>query len=285
MVWEPTFNLYQYALKDVSQFKSNPHVYADTITRSFFNADIFAGAEAIVAVESAVVLNVWGMVAHLLHDTIWRCSQDDFTYKSEGVHNIDKAVAYWIGSKQITGDKTKGFLLYRLAEEAAERFGTEFHDNQSKANRNILRLFKEAALQLSFQGACYSGNTVVTTQLRYIVDKLISQMTVPLIQNLIFNLNRNDMGRVALYGHAVVPLIAACDRSAYEYLHKKLISGSYKRSEVDDIVRAIQSTYSCLDLKCGDIGHIEGVPECSNRNQFQAFSGYTPISDVREVSY
>ena len=291
MLSEPIFNLYQYALKNVEEFSGNLHEYADTITMSFFNQDdIFVSSQTksndkTLAIEAGIALNLWGTIVHLLYDTIKKCEKDDFNGDSEGIHNIDKAVAYWIGSKQVTGDHTKGFLLYKLTEVAAEIFSTEFHDRQAKANREILRLFKEASLQLSFKGACYSGNTVVTTQLRYIADKLVSRMTIPLIQHLIHNLKQNHQGRVIIYGHAVVPLIAPCDKSTYDYLHKKLISDSYKISEVDDIIRALQSTYSCLDLKCSDIGHVEGVPECTNRGEFQQFSGYRPLSDVREVSF
>ena len=285
MVWEPVFNLYRYTLQGLPAFKSNVNAYADIITMTFFGTNSFSSSgEKTLAAESAVALNIWGVIVHKLYETIHLCENNAFKSSSEGTHNIDEAVAYWIGSNQATGDEGKGHLLYRLTEEGGKLFKTESLDAQSRANRYILKLFKEAAMQLAFPGACYNGNSFVISQLRFITNKLVSQMTVPLIQHLIYNLKQNKKGRVHIYAHAVVPLLAACNKSTFEYLKDKLIVNQYSVSEVDDIIRAIQSTYSCLDLKCKDIGHRNGVPECNEREEMQSLAGYTTVTDVREVS-
>jgi hypothetical protein len=285
MVWEPVFNLYRYTLQDVPVFKDNVNTYADTITMSFFESNsMFSSAEKNLAAESAVALNLWAEIVHKMYQTIRMCESNEFQTSSEGTHKIDEAVAYWIGSTQATGDEGKGHLLYRLAEEGGELFNTEAHDRQSKANRQVLRLFKEAAVQLTYQNACYDGNSFVISQLRFITNKLVSQMTVPLIQHLLHNLKENNRGRVKIYAHAVVPLLAACDESTFQYLKDKLIVGEYFVSEVDDIISSIQSTYHCLDLRCKDIGHRNGIPKCEDREALQSFGDYTPVTDIREVS-
>ena len=74
---------------------------------------------------------------------------NNFSTKTEGICNIDEAVAYWIGSTEVKDDAGKGNLLYRLTEKGGDLFNTQSHDNQSKANRSILKLFKEAAIQLT----------------------------------------------------------------------------------------------------------------------------------------
>ena len=112
--------------------------------------------ENTLAIESEVVLNLWGMVVHQLYQTVQSCEMNRFSLQSEGIHSIDEAVAYWIGSTQVKGDAGEGKLLYCLAEEGAEWFNTKSHDNQSKANWSILRLFKDIAIKLIYQGACYS---------------------------------------------------------------------------------------------------------------------------------
>ncbi len=288
MLSEPVFNLYQYTLQGMDGFENDARTYADTITSSFFDSgsNMFAGGanSKTLAVESAIALNLWSMIVHKLYETIKKCEENNFNSNTEGVHNIDQAVAFWIGSSQETGNEKKGHLLYRLTEEGGKYFGTESHDNQSRANKYILRLFKEAAMQLTYQGACYNADSFMMSELRFIVNKLVSQMTVPLIQHLIYNLNENDKGRVKIYAHAVLPHIAPCDKSTFEYLKERLIVKENYSSEVEDIITALQSTYSCLDLKCNDIGELSGVPKCNDRQELQSFAGYTPVTDIREVS-
>ncbi len=289
MIGEPVFNLYRYTLSDVPAFKDNSSLYADTITTSIFNnAGVFSSDEKTLAAESAVALNLWGIIVHKLYYTTRLCESDSFNTASDAIRNIDEAVAYWIGSTQAKGDSGKGHLLYRLTEEGGELFGTEFHDGQAKANRAVLSLFKEFALQLSFHGACYSGsNTFVISQLRYLANKLVNRMTIPLIQHLIYNLKQNHHGRVKVYSHAFIPLVAACDTSLFQYLKEKLILNTYQVLEVDEIIQRIQSTYRCLDLKCKDIGHINGYPKCEDRDGLQymySLGDYTTLTDVNEVS-
>jgi hypothetical protein len=290
MLAEPVFNLYRFALGDVESFGDNVSEYANSVTMSIFNGNgIFSSSGnshsgKSLAVESAIALNVWSMIVHTLYETIRHCESDSFSTESEGIHNIDIAVAYWIGSTQTIGDSDKGHLLYRLAEEGADLFNTVSHDNQAKVNRSILRLFKEASMHLSFQGACYNGgNTFVTSQLRYITNKILAQMTVPLIQHLIYNLKRNHRDRVKIYSYAFVPLVASCDRSCFEYLKDKLIVNDYTSDEVFTIILTIHSSLRCLDLKCKDIGHFSGIPKCEDGQKLGTLADYTPITDMQKV--
>ena len=74
MTKEPVFNLYSYTLQDVAGFTDNVLAYADTITTSIFNNEgIFVSVENTLAIESAVVLNLWGMVVHQLYQTVQSC--------------------------------------------------------------------------------------------------------------------------------------------------------------------------------------------------------------------
>lgn len=280
---EPVYNLYRYTLNDAMGDKASS--YGHTIVHQYFDSGIFGSHHQTLAAEAAVALNIWGFIVHELFETLNRCVNQGFAEDEDGVHSIDEAVAYWIGSDQQTGSRTAGYLLYRLTEEAGEMFNLPKESGQTRTNRNILKLFKEAALHLTFNDACIEGDTVATT-LGTTIEKLVSQMLIPLIQHLIYNLKKNDRKRVNIYAIAVVPLLAPCAADTFEYLKKKLITDSYDVSEVDAIISSIQSTYSCLGLTCRDIGTLIEMsnPVCSDRAELRPLAGYAPSTDVREVS-
>jgi hypothetical protein len=107
-----------------------------------------------------------------------------------------------------------------------------------------------------------------------------------LIQHLIYNLKKNDRGRVKIYGHAVVPLLAPCRPRTFEYLKRKLIDTSYEVGEIDTIIGELQSSYYCLGLKCRDVGNLQELtaPLCVDRKEFSPLARYKPTTDVREYS-
>lgn len=261
--------------------------YGHTIVESFLNSggNVLDETNPVLASEAAVALNIWGWIAHELYQAWDNCATRGFTSDEDGVHSIDEAVAYWIGDEQETGSKSSGYLLYRLAEEGAEMFDLPQINGQSKTNMKILKLFKEAALQLTFSRACADGEVSADT-LGDTIEQLVSQMTIPLIQHLIYSLRRNDRPRVKIYAHAVVPLLAPCQKDTFEYLRQKLLEASYEISDVDEIVTKIQSTYSCLGLNCRDIGKLKeyGGSPCVDRSPLKPLAGYTPSTDVREHS-
>ena len=286
MAEEQVYNLYQYTLES-SMGTQKAAAYGHTIVESFFvTGNVLDDARPVLAAEAAVALNIWGWIVHELYQAWDNCATHGFTTDEDGVHSIDEAVAYWIGDEQETGSKSSGYLLYRLAEEGAEMFDLPKVNGQSKTNMNVLKLFKEAALQLTFSRACADGEVSADT-LGDTIEQLVSQMTIPLIQHLIYNLRRNDRSRVKIYAHAVVPLLAPCQKDTFEYLREKLIEASYEISDIDEIVTKIESTFSCLGLKCRDIGKLKEYgtsSPCIDRAPLKPLAGYTPSTDVREHS-
>ena len=293
-----TFNLYRYALQDYNGKFLGKHVdvYADTYIMSLFEQPNVFGSQTpqTLPAEAAVVLNIWSFMAHQLHSAVAMCENGN----QVGVKVIDEVVALWLGYSQQTGASASswldsnqidaaadGFLLYSIAESSADWFGQAgVEDNQGRVNKQLSKLFKEASLQLSFSTSC--ANIEVSKNLRVIVDKIISQMSIPLIQHLIYNLKANNRARVQLYAHAVVPLLAPCSKSKYKYLREKLILSSYEQSDVNNIIGALQDTYYCLGLKCNDIGDplVYDTPECKNRSDLRTLGDYKPKNDVQELS-
>jgi len=192
-------------------------------------------------------------------------------------------VAYWIGDGQQTGSQN-GHLLYAWAETQGNLFRSN-QFGQTRTNSNIIRLFNEAKLELSFPNACVD-NPNTYPRLRIIVDKIIAVMTVPIIQGLIHYLRNTDTTRARLYAKAFIPHAAGCNLGTYQWLKTRLIDFSWSAIEVDAIVEGIESTYSCLGLTCEDIGEYRYYDRktCENEKDIMPLADYTPESDVRPYS-
>lgn len=275
MIDDPEFNIFMYA------FQGN-RLYADDMVEHALQN---TSGSSSVAVEAALVLNLWMEIVHTLHETLMTCKQRQLR-NDDGVHSMDVAVAYWIGDGQIAGDSTKGHLLYALAEEFGEKFNID-EGGQSRTNTNILRLFNEAKNEVSLPNACSESKTTYT-KLRRIVNQIIPQMAIPLIQGLILNLRSNDRERVEVFSHAYVPLIAGCSPSLFASLEEKLLMMKYNVVDVEEIVDLIRKSYPCLGLQCSDVGVHDAeitneVPECIDPDVFSSLAGYRPSTDVREV--
>ena len=285
MLSDPVFNLYRYALQDSDD--GTVETYAHNLVMSLFEEvqTSTSTSDRTLPAEAAVALNLWGYIIHKLQTAVNVCSARGSLVGQDGVHLLDEVAAYWIGAEQKTGDSKTGYTMYNLAERSGRDFG-QLGTEQSRVNRNVLKLLKEASMQVTFENGC-SGNAFVANNLRLSVHKIISQMTVPLIQNLIQNLISNDRGRVRIYSHAFIPLIAGCKESTYKYLKEKLLSPlhQYHASETQAIIEKIQESYSCLGLRCSDVGALStNEVLCADRDKHQGIAGYKPTMDVREVS-
>ena len=282
---EPLFNIYLYALADESgKFQSGEgRLYADTLVNRAF--DSVGQGSTDTPVEAVLILNLWMHIVHTLNDAVQSCRNKEIKDK-DGVHFIDIAAAYWIGDGQVAGDEDNGHLLYALAERMGQQFGMG-NSAQSRTNANILRLFNEAKNELSLPSAC-SQSPSTYNRLSAIVNKIISQMSIPIIQGLIHNLRTNDRDKVKLYSNAFVPLMASCSPSSFSFLREKLLDKDYSVVEVDDIIDHVRKVYPCLNLQCDDIGtHNSETSDismpCKDPDLFTPIAGYRPSTDVRQV--
>ena len=283
MADEHLFNIYRYALQDDQGLflGQDAALYADTIVNEAFDNE--NPSSQTIAAEAIVIFNVWMYLVHELYQTLGQCKNKAIA-DTDGIHSIDEAVAYWIGDGQVTGDSEQGHLLYALAEQMGEKFGLD-ENGQSRTNTNILRLFNQAKLELSLPTSC-SDNPDTLPRLSQIVNRIVSWMTVPLVQGLISNLRENDKDRVKMYARAVLPMVAGCSESTYAFLSEKLYAEEYKVVEVEDIIGSLQTTYECLGFTCDDVGvhELETTQACSDPPVLSPLAGYVPQSDVRSVS-
>jgi hypothetical protein len=283
MVNEPLFNIYKYALQDENgqYLGKDVRQYADTIVNQAF--ETVSQNDKTLAADAMLVFNIWMYLAHELYQTLDNC-RNRVIADTDGIHSIDEAVAYWIGDGQITGSGENGHLFYALAERMGDKFQMDVN-GQARTNVNILRLFNQAKLELSFPNAC-SDNPDTYPRLRQVVYRILSLMAIPLVQSLIDSLRENDRVRAKLFAHAVVPLMAACDPALFTYLKGKLMDDTYNVIEVETIVERIRTSYRCLGITCDDIGqHVSETDNiCVDVPENNPLAGYTPSSDVRDYA-
>ena len=279
----PLFHVAVHALEDENgMFLGRKATeYADSMVREAFNT----GGSSSLAAEAAVSLNIWMELANELYQTVERCTNGKIA-DDDGIHSIDEAAAYWIGDGQLAGDPDAGHLLYALAEKMGFNFQMIGDSGQSRTNTNILRLFHQAKIELSYPDACKSSSQTVY-RLNQIVNKIASLMTATLAQSLIHYLHENDSDRIRLYGHAFVPLTAVCEPDSFKYLKSRLIEqDSFKQLEIPTIVSTIRSLLPCLGLTCDDIGiHVtESQGVCTDPGPLRPLAGYRPSRSVGDAA-
>lgn len=244
--------------------------------------------------EAAVALNVWMYAAHVLTIAVEDCALEssgvnlDIIGRDEALGGSEDAldifIAFWIGYNQAPGSDD-GSSPYAMAERAATLFGTSSPNGEAKANVAIKALFNEAQQILSFPNACRPGSDTVG-QLWGILHRTVSQMQVPLVQQLIDALVREDQDRISLYAKAVVPQMSSCAASTYRRLKENLLDRTYDPTKFVDVLGDLQSSYDCLGFSCDDIGayKTDRVAQCAELPINFPMAEYSPTSHVHLVS-
>ena len=264
-------------------------MYAD----AFVN-DALKEQKGALGPEAAVALNVWMYAAHVLTIAVEDCALEssgvnlDIIGRDEALGGSADAleifIAFWIGYNQAPGSDD-GSSPYAMAERAATLFGTSGPNGEAKVNAAIKSLFNEAQQVLSFPNACRSGSDTVG-QLWGILHRTVSQMQVPLVQQLIDALVREDQDRISLYAKAVVPQMSSCAASTYRRLKEDLLDRTYDPTKFVDVLGDLQSSYDCLGFSCDDVGayKTDKVAQCAELPINFPMAEYSPTSHVHLVS-
>ena len=140
------------------------------------------------AKKGSAYMGVWMYAIREFEDAIDDCQTctsdcNAFSLNSGSVHAWDEGVAFYAGSLEgTTADGSDGLsdgrMPFRLAEKRCANFGTCGAEGGSttgvsQVNSALLPLFAEGARLLS-RGEC--------SAVRPVVDKIVSLMTVPLVQ-------------------------------------------------------------------------------------------------------
>jgi hypothetical protein len=237
--------------------------------------------------DAILVLNVWMYATHLLYNGIHKCQKminaDEQGLFQLGGGGMDEFIALWISHDGGTGT-SGGSGLYSLTNYAAELFGTE--SGEANANTAIKQLFHEGTVILSFPNVCTTGDARTVPQLWSVVQRMTSQMMVPLIQLLIDSLMEENAERVKFHALAVVPQVSQCRPSIYKKLKAELLGNTVSFAKNQEIISELQRTYDCFGLTCADIGAYkqDQVPQCEDFPINYPMAEYTPTTQVHSVS-
>ena len=283
MLSEPLFNIFLYSYsngKDGANFEESL-AYADKFVQEMFRATTSESSKTLAA-EAAVVLNVWMYFSHMLHEALESCKNNE-QHEGNFTQTIDEAAAYWIGDAKIGMLKSSGHLLYGLADNMDGYFD---HDETfSSVNDQVLALLAKAKRMLLQRNACAPDSDTLA-DLHATVNEIIAQAKVPLVQGLIHSLRTDDRDRVKLYSHALVPLIAVCNPTEYDFFQAELLKAEYDVANIDAVVERIYGVLPCLGLRCSEVGvHLSETfnknirSECTNPSPTIPVEGY-PASDT-----
>ena len=246
------FNYFRWALLDEEVFglwagtdsSTDPtdSAYADVV----FQKAIEKAQNKNLAAETAVVMHIWMEISHHLYDALRACENGE---DSAGT-SIDRATALWIGEGQTRGAYNSGYLMYEIAQEAAQLFG--YPASEAAVNKNILGFLVEAKLA----GGHCSTSPSIAQRMRIVVLEILAEMTVPLLQKLIYHMYSGNQNHIELYSLAVIPQSIACGDVTYATLRDTLIRDDLNidpNNLSEDFVNELKAFQRCLRITCTDI--------------------------------
>ena len=246
--------------------------------------------------KGTAYMNVWMYAVREFEDAIDDCTHcegecNEFSVNSGSVHAWDEGVAFYTGSLEGSSDggDSGGKLVYRLAEKRCENFGTcglggDATSGTSKVNIDLFPLFAEGARRLE-RGECL--------EVRGITDKIISLMTVPLVQGSLryaykigevaADRNQKNAAEGAVFAASVLPLVHHCNPKSAATISSNMKFGLYDDNTYPafaDVKLAFEETYACLGFTCSQVGALVGQTQACDEHS--PIAGYFPGSDVTQ---
>ena len=262
-------------------------VWADTfITKDYSAICKDSGTNQLIK-KGANYQAVWMYVLHELEDAIGDCKAGDINANDGNPtggapHAWDEGWAFYAGSqvadtaaKAVTDD---GTLIWELAEKRGSDFNTQDATGPAKVNVNLLAEFI-AGRDLIIDAKC--------TEAEALIDKIITQMSIPLIQGTLKyayssdpasgSYCASDAGKNAMtasddcvkawaegwaFAAGILPRINECSATAATTIKTNLdITATAPVKDGYAKVRdAMESTYTCLGITAADVGVYKGIP-------------------------
>lgn len=258
--------------------------YGDAIVNDLFSLGTDQYGRAI---DASILVNLWMAIVHTLNLAVETCEQASTTldpsFSTLTAQLIDMAAAYWIGSGVDPESNLNGQLMYQVAEDMALRFNQD--NGQSPVNKKMIDHLN-AAKQTSV--LCLQPGDDVALHMRLLKNKMISIMTIPLVQSFIHSIETQDSLRAELHGVSVLPQISACSPSEYQYFLDTVVLEIYDPADKEELLQRLQSMYSCLGITCAEVGeYINSSVDQKCTDDKQLYAGYASVSNdplLQEVS-
>jgi hypothetical protein len=260
---QPFFNFFKYSLSRVGPLSNKHHDvsdYAHTIVEDVFAelaAKIGSQKDVEFAADAIVATHFWMQEAHRLYDAIDACESKNTDDVAEA---LDDAVALYVGANVDEKDGETGYALYSLVQEMADIFGTMDGNGDAVIHDRIMLLFNSMQYATVLQQGCkfaLGDDHVVAPTLHEQANEIISLVTIPLVQKMVYHMVEEDPHYVELYALQVTPLLAACDEQASQELQNMLIlsDDGYTADQYDDVMGYLMpSLLKCMHISCEDIG-------------------------------
>ena len=177
------------------------------------------------------------------------CNEDS-CFGKPAVHEVDEAVAFWVGSLEGTDGSGNGVLMYDMAENRAEESGT-VTSGLSGTNTMMLALFT-AAKDAIVDADC-AGGEKATSSLALIQN-------IPLVQTLLkYSKLTSGTGttpgleaeRVAAAIN-ILPIIHKCSATDAQVIYDNTKVGA--TVDYPSVEGAVLNSYECLGVTAEDIG-------------------------------
>lgn len=255
--------------------------YGNTLVMDLFDLNVEH-----IETEAAIIINVWMWCVHELYNVLRACGQKDVDSQSKMNAALDIAAALWIGTDQRKEDSMSGNLLYHLAEEARAPFSQA--SSEAGVNSNILFRFHDIQSKITL-GICTSDPDGYI-KIRSIIKQLLGLMTVPLVQKLIHHIMKstenNNSDFIELYTLAIAARVEVCNATAFAAMLPLFIEGDFKKENISEAIKLIQSIYPCLDMSYNDVGNYRtGEEFIDDSTQIKNLAGYSPTYNVKQVRF
>jgi hypothetical protein len=203
-------------------------------------------------------LVVWMTVVGMMEHSIETCRIQDPV--NNGIMDWDAAVGYYIG----TGTNSSS-LLYHLADELCQEFGTCDSSGTAAVNQEIMDQLQSGQAHLS-GGSCQEA--------KEIKNRIVSLMTVPIIQGALyysFLLRgvQDDRTHAAAYSFvaAILPLLNECGSEGVAIVFSSVQIPTSDAAVATDFFPSVkgfmEEQYECLGVSCQDIGELAGADLCT----------------------
>ena len=206
--------------------------------------------------KGSAYLNIWMEVIRHLNEAVVDCRSG----VQDAVSAVDKAVAYYAGSRTIEGN-SEGVLLYALAETLALQMNNM---GFALVNVDIFREFK------SIQANLLANETALCDQVERSKEYIVTMMMVPMIQSIMRSAymqgtepptEQEDSEKIdaegATFASTMLPFIHSCESRAAEIIHSHMKLGVIANfSEVQEV---LESTYTCLNITSEQVGIVANM--------------------------
>lgn len=247
------YNFYRVALFDDDSFddgSSDGWPYADAVVQLAVGPS--NGNSAQLGAETVTVMEVFMMIAHQLYEAVDACEK-----KQSNVDVlIDSAVGLWIGREQGMGIYNSGWMMYSIAQDAANFYGVA--EGEAHVNKELMDQFIKAQ---NIVQQCNSDSKTVEP-LRMLVEDIIRNLSKPLLQHLLYQMSEGNFKYVELYALAFIPLTISVDEGAFEYLRDRLFQGySWDKSIDNNLILAFAKVLHGMRFECADLGDVSNANE------------------------